>query len=408
MVGYSELHCHSNFSFLDGASYPEELVAEAARLELGALALTDHDGLYGVVRFAEAAKEVGVPTVFGAELTLASRGQDPAGAPAVPAPARTGIPDPPGSHLIVLARGPEGYSRLARAISEGHLAGGEKGRPRYDIDRLAELAGGHFLILTGCRKGAVPAALVKAGPIAAARELDRLVERFGSENVIVELFDHDDPIDSARNDALATLAVRRDLGIVATNVVHHARPEGRRIASVLASVRSGCPLDELDGWLPAAGAAYMRSGAEQARRFARYPGAVELAAELGRACAFDLHLVAPKLPDFPVPVGQSEMTFLRQLVEEGATRRYGPAGAERVPGAWRQLEHELVMIEELGFAGYFLVVWDIVEFCRRSGICCELGRVLCARDHQCGRRRSRSFVREVPVTRARRAARHRR
>ncbi|MGO9963467.1 MAG: PHP domain-containing protein, partial [Acidimicrobiales bacterium] len=371
VVGYAELHCHSNFSFLDGASYPEELVAQAARLELGALALTDHDGLYGVVRFAEAAKEVGVPTVFGAELTLAGRGPDLVGTPVVPAPARTGTPDPPGSHLIVLARDPEGYSRLARAISEGHLAGGEKGRPRHDIDRLAELAGGHFLILTGCRKGAVPGALVQAGPVAAARELDRLVERFGPESVVVELFDHDDPIDSARNDALAALAVRRNLGIVATNVVHHALPAGRRLASVLASVRSGRPLDELDGWLPAAGAAYMRSGAEQARRFARYPGAVELACELGRACAFDLHLVAPKLPDFPVPAGQSEMTFLRQLVGEGATRRYGPAGAERVPGAWRQLEHELAMIEELGFAGYFLVVWDIVEFCRRSGIYCQ-------------------------------------
>jgi error-prone DNA polymerase len=371
VVGYAELHCHSNFSFLDGASYPEELVAQAARLELGALALTDHDGLYGVVRFAEAAKEVGVPTVFGAELTLAGRGPDLVGTPVVPAPARTGIPDPPGSHLIVLARDPEGYSRLARAISEGHLAGGEKGRPRHDIDRLAELAGGHLLILTGCRKGAVPGALVQAGPVAAARELDRLVERFGPESVVVELFDHDDPIDSARNDALAALAVRRNLGLVATNVVHHALPAGRRLASVLASVRSGRPLDELDGWLPAAGAAYMRSGAEQARRFARYPGAVELASELGRACAFDLHLVAPRLPDFPVPAGQSEMTFLRQLVEEGAIRRYGPAGAERVPGAWRQLEHELAMIEELGFAGYFLVVWDIVEFCRRSGIYCQ-------------------------------------
>ena len=131
--------------------------------------------------------------------------------------------------------------------------------------------------MTGCRKGAVPAALVEAGPVAAARELDRLVERFGPESVVVELFDHDDPIDSARNDALAALAVRRNLGIVATNVVHHALPAGRRLASVLASVRSGRPLDELDGWLPAAGAAYMRSGAEQARRFARYPGAVELA-----------------------------------------------------------------------------------------------------------------------------------
>jgi error-prone DNA polymerase len=371
VVGYAELHCHSNFSFLDGASYPEELVAEAARLELGALALTDHDGLYGVVRFSEAAKEAGVPTVFGAELTFAARSPGFAGAPAAPASPRTGTPDPAGSHLVVIARDPTGYSRLARAISEGHLAGGEKGRPSHDLDRLAELAGGHFLVLTGCRKGAVPAALVEAGPVAAARELDRLVERFGREGVVVELFDHDDPLDSARNDALAALAVQKDLGIVATNVVHHATPAGRRLSTVLASVRSGRPLDELDGWLPAAGAAHLRSGAEQARRFARYPGAVELAGELGRACAFDLHLVAPKLPDFPVPAGESEMSFLRRLVEKGATRRYGPAGAERMPGAWRQLEHELAMIEELGFAGYFLVVWDIVEFCRRSGIYCQ-------------------------------------
>jgi error-prone DNA polymerase len=371
VVVYAELHCHSNFSFLDGASYPEELIAEAAHLELVALALTDHNGLYGVVRFAEAAKGLGMPTVFGAELTLAARSLGFGGAPGLPAPPRTGTPDPPGSHLIVIARDPVGYSRLASAITEGHLAGGEKGRPRYDLDRLAELAGGHFLVLTGCRKGAVPAALVEAGPVVAARELDRLVERFGRENVVVELFDHDDPVDSARNDALAALAVQRDLGIVATNVVHHALPAGRRLASVVASVRSGRPLDELDGWLPAAGAAYLRSGAEQARRFARYPGAVELAAELARACAFDLHLVAPKLPDFPVPDGQNEMTFLRHLVEEGAARRYGPVGAERVPGAWRQLEHELATIEELGFAGYFLVVWDIVEFCRRSGIYCQ-------------------------------------
>jgi error-prone DNA polymerase len=370
VVGYAELHCHSNFSFLDGASYPEELVAEAARLGLDALALTDHDGFYGVVRFAEAAKQAGVPTVFGAELTLAGPGTGFA-AQAAPAAVRTGTPDPRGPHLVVIARDPAGYARLARALSEGHLAGGEKGRPRYDIDRLAEIAGGHLLVLTGCRKGAVPKALVEAGPVAAGRELDRLIGRFGRESVVVELFDHDDPLDSARNDALAVLAAQRDLGIVATNVVHHALPSGRRLATVLAAVRAGRPLDELDGWLPAAGAAYLRSPAEQARRFARYPGAVELAAELGRACSFDLHLVAPKLPDFPVPADHSEMTFLRQLVEDGATRRYGPAGAERVPGAWRQLEHELAMIEELGFAGYFLVVWDIVEFCRRSGIYCQ-------------------------------------
>ncbi|MGH3749561.1 MAG: PHP domain-containing protein, partial [Micromonosporaceae bacterium] len=129
-VPYAELHCHTNFSFLDGASHPEELVAEAARLGLAGLAVTDHDGLYGVVRFAEAAAEHGVPTVFGAELSLGLSGP------------QNGVPDPEGRHLLVLARDPEGYARLSRAISEGQLASGQKGRPAYDLERLAELAGG--------------------------------------------------------------------------------------------------------------------------------------------------------------------------------------------------------------------------------------------------------------------------
>jgi error-prone DNA polymerase len=361
-VRYAELHCHSSFSFLDGASHPEELVAEASRLGLEALALTDHEGLYGVVRFFEAAREAGVRTVYGAELALAG------GGPAAP---RTRVPDPAGAHLVVLARDPEGYTALARALSEAHLAGGEKLRPAHRLSRLSELASGHFVVLTGCRKGAVPRALVEHGPAAAARELGQLVEHFGAGNVAVELWDHGDPIDAARNDALAVLAARRSLPIVATNVVHYARPADRRIATVLAAVRSGCPLDELDGWLPAATSAHLRSGGEQARRFARYPGAVEHAAELGQACAFDLKLVAPKLPDFPVPAGHSEMTWLRALVEERAPRRYGTRDAEEVPGAWKQLDHELVMIEQLGFAGYFLIVFDIVEFCRHNDIFCQ-------------------------------------
>jgi error-prone DNA polymerase len=367
---YAELHCHSSFSFLDGASHPDELVVEAARLELEALALTDHDGLYGVVRFFEAARELGVRTVFGSEVTL-GRAAGAALVRIAPAPARTRIPDPQGAHLVVLARDPDGYTRLAHALSEAHLAGGEKGRPRHDLDRLGELSGGHFLVLTGCRKGTVPAALVDAGPAAAARELDRLVATFGRDNVVVELWDHGDPVDGARNDALAEIAARRGVGIVATNVVHYAVPADRRMATVLAAVRSGKPLDDLDGWLPAAGMAHLRSGAEQARRFARYPGAVELAGELGRACAFDLKLVAPRLPDFPVPEGETEMSHLRGLVEERGAVRYGPRHAERVPGAWQQLDHEMDLIEELGFPGYFLVVFDIVEFCRRSNIFCQ-------------------------------------
>ena len=383
---YAELHCHSTFSFLDGASHPEELAEEAVRLGLEALALTDHDGFYGVVRFAEAARAVGVPTVFGAELSLGLTKP------------QNGVPDPEGTHLLVLARDPEGYARLASTISAAQLAGAEKGKPIYEGIAWEEVHGDHWLVLTGCRKGTVPAALERHGPAAAARELDALVATFGRANVAVELRDHGDPLDSARNDALAQIAVRAGVDVVATTNAHYATPAGRKLATAMAAVRARRSMDELDGWLPACAGAHLRSGDEQARRFARWPGAVERAAELGRACAFDLQLVAPQLPPFPCPDGLSEMAYLRRLTAEGAQRRYGidlpehpphppqatmratePSHGDRAAtGGLRgrgtpagQIEHELALIEQLGFPGYFLVVWDIVDFCRRSNIYCQ-------------------------------------
>ncbi len=271
----------------------------------------------------------------------------------------------------MLARDPEGYSRLCRAVTRTQLAGGEKGWPILSLEELSGMHGGHWVVLTGCRKGAVPAALERDGPGAASRRLDRLVEVFGRCNVVVECWDHGDPLDSVRNDALARLAISHSLEMVATNNVHYAVPSCRPLATALAAVSARRSLDEIDGWLPAGAGAHLRSGAEQARRFARWPGVVERAAELGRACSFDLRLVAPRLPDFPVPAGHTEMSWLTALTEAGAGRRYGPRGAESVPGAYAQVDHELRVIEELGFAGYFLVVWDIVEMCRRSNILCQ-------------------------------------
>jgi error-prone DNA polymerase len=391
-VPYAELHCHSNFSFLDGASHPEELATEAARLGLDALALTDHDGFYGVVRFAEAARAVGLPTVFGTEITL-TPGLAPAQQMVLEeAETRTQVntgrvpdshaPDPHGSHLLLLADGPRGYARLARTVSLGHLAG-EKGAPQFTLADVARNTAGDVWALTGCRKGSVPQALVDDGPAAARRELHRLVEAFGRDRVLVELWDHGDPLDSARNDALAELAARNDVGCIATSNAHYATPAQRRLATALAAVRSRRSLAELDPWLPAAAGAHLRSGAEQARRFARYPGVVELAAEIGRAAAFDLSLVAPALPPFPCPDGLSEMQFLRRVVEDGARRRYGERPASVANGvtshedlrfrdrAWRTIDRELAIIEHLGFPGYFLVVWDLVEFCRRNDILCQ-------------------------------------
>ena len=356
-IAYAELHCHSNFSFLDGASHPEELVEEAARLGLEAIALTDHDGMYGVVRFAEAARELGVKTVFGAELSLD-----------LSAP-QNGVPDPEGEHLLVLARDPEGYRKLSRVISDAQIAGRKKGKPIYDLDAVAGAASGHWVMLTGCRKAAVRRALEHAGPAAAAAQLRRLVDLFGHDHVVVELTAHGLADDTERNDALATLAAAHGLATVATTAAHYATPSRHRLATVLAAVRARRSLDEMDGWLPAAATAHLRSGAEMAQLFARWPGAVERAAALGRACSFDLQLVAADLPPFAVPRGYTEASWLRELTWAGAAARYG--SYDERPGAFHQIEHELAVIEEKNFPGYFLIVHDIVAFCRRAGIFCQ-------------------------------------
>ena len=219
-VPYAELHAHSNFSFLDGASHPEQLVEEAARAGLDAIALTDHDGMYGVVRFADAARELGVRTVYGAELSLG-----------LTAP-QNGVADPEGTHLLVLARNVEGYRRLCRVISEAHLRGAEKGKPVYDMDEIVAELRGHGVVLTGCRKGAVRQALVTRGVAAAWAEVRRLVGWFGREHVMVELTDHGYPLDSTHNDLLAAdrRGPRRGGGRVEQRALRPARrrPAGRR------------------------------------------------------------------------------------------------------------------------------------------------------------------------------------
>lgn len=350
---YAELHAHSAYSFLDGASTPEELVEEAARLGLRAIALTDHDGLYGVVRFAEAARELDMATVFGAELSLGGG-------------SRTDQPDPPGPHLLVLARGPEGYRRLSRQLAAAHLAGGEKGVLRYDYDALTEAAGGHWHILTGCRKGHVRQALSSGGPDAAAAALADLVERFGRDRVSVELTDHGHPLDDERNAALAALAARFGLDVVATTAAHFAAPARGRLAMAMGAIRARNSIDDAAGYLAPLGGSHLRSGEEMARVFSAHPEAVSAAAELGEQCAFGLALIAPRLPPFEVPDGHTEISWLRHLVADGARERYGPP--DRAPQAYAQIEHELAIIEELGFPGYFLVVHDITRFCRLNDI----------------------------------------
>jgi error-prone DNA polymerase len=356
VVPYAELHVHSNFSFLDGASSPETLIEEAARLRLNALALTDHDGFYGIVRFAEAAEKHDVATVFGAELSLdLSKPQN-------------GVADPEGSHLLVLARGQGGYHRLAGAITSAQLAPrAEKGRPLYDLEQLGAEAHDEWMVLTGCRKGPVRQALEFEGVDAAAREVDRLVALFGRKNVLVELTDRGDPLDSTRNDSLAGIAEARGLGMVATGNVHYATTAQHKLSQALAAVRARRSLDELDGWLPAAPTAHLRSGAEMARRFARYPGAVERTVEVAADLSFQLRMAKPRLPQQKVPEGHTPMSWLRSLVLDAIPRKYPDASDDDLA----RIDRELAVIEMKDFPGYFLIVYDIVREARSRGILCQ-------------------------------------
>jgi error-prone DNA polymerase len=354
VVPYAELHCHSNFSFLDGTADPESLVEEAVRLGLDTLALTDHDGLYGAARFAEAAAAYDLRTVYGAELSLG-----------LTTP-QNGVADPEGQHLLVLAAGVSGYHRLAGAITEAQLRGDEKGRPRYDLDELGQLAGGEWVVLTGCRKGAVRSALTRGGRAAAADELDRLTALFGHNQVVVELIDSGLPTDSTLNDALAELAADHGLRCVATGNVHFATPAEYRLGSAMAAVRARRSLAEMDGWLPPPGA-HLRSGEEMVRRFARYPGTVAASVGLADELAFELRLAKPRLPKQQVPAGHTPISWLRELARRGADERYGSNRAV----AEERLQRELAVIEEKDFPGYFLIVGDAVSFARERGILCQ-------------------------------------
>ena len=361
LVPYAELHVHSSFSFLDGVSSPEDLVAQAAKKRLHALALTDHDGFYGVVRFAEAAQAHQLSTVFGAELSL------------TPGISRTQHPDPPGPHLLLLARGTEGYHQMASALTTGHLDSGEKGFVSYDEDALAEQLRDQVVVLTGCRKGAVRQALQGSrAPSAsqvddAEQALIRLVERYGSDNVLVELYDHQHPLDSVHNDIMNTLATRHRLKTVATGLVHYATAHDAPLAHMMAAVRSRRSLDQMSPYLPPAPTGFIRSGYEQARRFARFPGAVSNTVSVANELAFSLKKVTPNLPLSMVPSGHTSTSYLRMLIAEAIPRRYPDADQSVV----ERIERELALIERKGFAGYFLIVHDIVQWARARGILCQ-------------------------------------
>lgn len=344
---YVELHCHSGFSFLDGASHPEELVLRAVELGYPALALTDHNGLYGSMEFAQAARRAGIQPITGAEITLRE---------CFPG-AQTEPPD--GHHVTVLAETPQGYANLCRLLTEAHM-GSERSDPRLPLPSLLELSEG-LILLTGCRKSPVAAALESS--VAEAEELThRLVSAFGPGSVFVELQDNAVKGDRARNKGLGRLAGRLGLGVVATGNVHYHRAERHRLQDVLVSIRNRTTLDGAHGARRANRLFHLPEAWEMRHRFQSRPEALTntlLVAE--RCAAFDLTQdLGYEFPDFEGSERGAAIENLAAICLAKISELYDD-GSPAMRDAEERLHTELCLVDLHGLAGFFLVYRDIMD-----------------------------------------------
>ncbi len=397
---YIELHARSAFSFLEGASVPEEFAEACATHQMPAMALLDRDGVYGAPRFYFAAKKLNLQAHIGAEITSLP------GAPSFPsgwekvgsvtgdagagAPSRLALPGRglsltslPRVSLLCASR--NGYQNLCRLITRTKLRA-----PKYpaslpkrakatddlilqsqaiaSFDDLAEFAEG-LICITGGDEGPLAHALARGGMAEARHTLEQLIFIYGRENVYVELQRHYNPEQEARNQAAISLARSLGLPLLATQGAQYAKPEERQVLDVFTCIRNHCKLDNAGRLLARNSERYIKGPQEMLRLFADLPEATANTLELSSRLEFTLENLGYEFPRYPVDDGETMDSFLRERTYEGARDRYlRPEQSELWQRARRQIERELALIEKLKLAGYFLIVWDIVQYCRRQNI----------------------------------------
>lgn len=337
MTDYVELHCRSAFSFLRAASLPEQLAGEAARLQMPAMALCDRDGLYGAPRFFLAGREHGIRAIVGAELTLED-----------------------GAVLPVLVESRAGYQNLSQLLSRAHLRN-EKGKCSIHWNELPEFCGG-LVALTGDGEGPLRQAIMMRKDPAAV--LERLQNIFGAGNLFVEIQRHLVRGEDNANAVLAALAAQMRLPLLATNGVLYASPAGRPILDAFACLRAHTHLDAAGRLLSPNAERHLKDGPRLRGLFSNFPEAIENTARLAERLGFTLENLGYEFPVFPVPSGRTMDSLLREKAFAGAVNRYGSVPAK----VRQQLEKELALIAKLKVAGYFLIVWDIVDFCKEARI----------------------------------------
>lgn len=360
---YVELHARSAFSFLEGASLPEAMAQQAANLELPGLAILDRDGLYGSPRLYTNATKLGLRSHIGAEVSVDTFGhqvQPPSWQPHI-------IPKRP-VRLSLLCESQKGYQNLSMLISQYKLAQKSKGDGIASFRKLQEHADG-LVCLTGGDEGPLAAALEHGGMDEGRATLSRLVKTFGQKNVYVELQRHGVCEQEARNQAARSLAQEFHLPLLATNGVNTATEYEREVLDVMTSIRHGCSLDEAGLLLQKNSKRHLRSASEMVRLFRDVPQAIANTSDLSDRLTFVMKEMGYEFPRYPIPKGETMDSFLRKRTIEGVARRYGCKSSARLRSrADKQVDKELALIAKLGLAGYFLIVWDVVEFCRKRGI----------------------------------------
>src|SRR5258708_6824160 len=360
---YVELHAASAFSFLEGASQPETLIERAVALEMPAMALLDRNGVYGSARFHTSAKRNDIRAHMGAEIAVSSFGlrlTPPGWVPHqhVSQPAR----------LPLLCESREGYQNLCQLITQFKMRETTKQEGAANFDDLEQYAQG-LVCLTGGDEGPLASALMCGGEEAGRETVEQLIRIFGPGNVYIELQRHREREEEWRNQAAIRIARSLKLPLLATNGVRYATAYDREILDLFTAVHHHTELDHAGRLLSLNSQRHLRSARAMTALFRDVPEAIANTIDLSSRLKFELNDLGYKFPRYPVPDGETMDSFLRKRTEEGVLLRYGP---KNDPGlmerAKKQVQHELALIAKLGFAGYFLIVWHIIRFCKRNDI----------------------------------------
>ncbi len=356
---FTHLHVHSHYSLLDGLGKIDQLLARAQELGMDSLALTDHGAMYGAIEFYETAKKIGVKPIIGVEAYIAPRRL----------PDKTAQVDTRPYHLVLLAKNYEGYKNLLILTSVAHLKGYYY-KPRIDKHLLKKHSNG-LIALTACLAGEIPQITLSNQPERAAKTIREYQEIFGADNFFLELQDHPEiPEQAKANKGIIELARQLNVPLVATNDIHYVKAEDRVPHDVLICVQTGKTTSDSDR-MTYDGDFSMRAPEDMAKNFKDTPEAIENTARIAKMCELNIPLGQEILPVFPSPKGKKDNELLEELCRQGIKKRFGNKITAEIK---ERLSYELATIEKMGFAPYFLIVQDFVNYAKSHGILVGPGR----------------------------------